>query len=108
MPRRARRYDLFLPTNYNDGRRIPRKLFGSLEAQLLARFGGVTSQRTAFPLRGIWQGQTRVYIDSVIVVTIFDFRPRRSDRFFGNLKDELLEEFAQDEILITELSLRVH
>jgi len=108
MPRRARRYDLYLPVNYNDGRRIPHKSFVSLEARLLSRFGGLTSQRTEFPLKGIWQGQTRLYIEAVIAITIFDFRAERSDRFFSALKKELLREFEQEEILITELAIRVH
>jgi len=108
MARLARRYDLFLPTIHNDGRRIPRRSFVSLEARLLSRFGGLTSQRTEFPLKGIWQGKSRVYVDPVIMMTVLDFRVNGSDRFLSDLKYQLLEEFAQEEILITEIALRVH
>jgi hypothetical protein len=108
MPRAARRYDLFLPLAFNDGRPIPGHLFDSVERRLLARFGGVTAQRRDVPLRGAWQAESQLYLDDVIVVTVLDFRPRGSGRFIGELKRDLLREFDQLEILITESSLRVH
>ena len=42
------------------------------------------------------------------MMTVLDFRAKGSDRFLNDLKDRLLEEFAQEEILITEIALRVH
>ena len=41
-------------------------------------------------------------------MTVLDFRRQGSTRFIGRLKRELLQEFEQLEILITEQSLRVH
>lgn len=75
---------------------------------MLKRFGGVTSQQRDFPLRGIWQGETQLYFDQVIVMTALDFRPRGSSGFITELKRDLKREFDQLEILITESSLRVH
>jgi hypothetical protein len=43
-----------------------------------------------------------------IILTALDFRPRGSTRFIGQLKQALLAEFQQLEILITEQALRVH
>jgi|SRR5262245_752311 len=108
MPRAARRYDVFLPLAFNDGRPIPGALFNAVERRLLARFGGVTALRRDAPLRGAWQAESQIYLDDVIVVTVIDFRPRGSGRFIGELKRDLLRDFDQLEILITESSLRVH
>ena len=108
MARSARRYDIFLPLMFNDGRAIPIGYFEQVERQLLERFGGVTSQEREFPLRGIWQGETQLYFDQVIVMTALDFRPRGSSRFIAGLKRELLCRFDQLEILITESALHVH
>jgi hypothetical protein len=108
MARSARRYDLYLPLTDNDGRPFAVALFDAVERRLVARFGGLTSQQRAFPLRGIWQGESRVYLDQVIVLTVLDFRRRGSTRFIAQLKRALLREFEQLEILITEQPLRVH
>jgi hypothetical protein len=108
MARAARRCDLYLPVTDNAGHTIADTVFESLERRLVDRFGGLTSQQRDFPLRGIWQGANRLYLDQVIVMTVLDFRSRGSTRFIGQLKQELLRDFDQLEILITEQPLRVH
>jgi hypothetical protein len=108
MARSARRYDLYLPLTDNDGRLFPDGLFDAVERRLLARFGGLTSQQRDFPLRGIWQGDTRLYFDQVIVMTVLDFRRQGSTGFITRLKKDLLQEFEQLEILLTEQTLRVY
>jgi hypothetical protein len=108
MARSARRYDLYLPLSDNEGRLFAEELFDSVERRLFARFGGLTSQQRDFPLHGIWQSQSRVYRDQVIILTVLDFRRRGSTRFIAQLKQALLREFEQLEILITEQPLRVH
>jgi hypothetical protein len=108
MARSARRYDLYLPLTDNEGRPFADELFDAVERRLLTRFGGLTSQQRDFPLRGIWQGESRLYLDQVIVMTVLDFRRRGSTRFITQFKQALLREFAQEEILITEQPLRVY
>ena len=108
MARSARRYDLYLPLSDNAGRPIADAIFDDVERRLVSRFGGLTSQQRDFPLRGIWQGEARVYLDQVIIMTVLDFRRMGSPRFIAQLKTHLLRQFDQLEILITEQSLRVH
>jgi hypothetical protein len=108
MPRSARRYDLYLPLADNDGRPFPDDLFKGVQRRLLDRFGGLTTQQREFPLQGIWQGGTRLYLDLVIIMTVLDFRRQGSARFIARLKQDLLRQLDQQEILITEQSLRVH
>jgi hypothetical protein len=108
MSKRARRYDLYLPLTYNDGRPVEDERFDAVERRLLAQFGGLTAQQRDFPLRGIWQGKTRLYLDQVIIMTVLDFRSRGSTRSIREFKTLLLRDFDQLEILITESPLRVH
>ncbi len=108
MARSARRYDLYLPLTDNDGRPFADELFDAVERRLVTRFAGLTSQQRDFPLRGIWQGESRLYLDQVIIMTVLDFRRQGSTRFIAQFKQALLREFEQLEILITEQPLRVH
>lgn len=108
MSRSARRYDFYLPLAYNDGRPIEDEKLDAVERRLTAQFGGLTTQQRDFPLRGIWQGEARLYFDRVVIMTAFDFRARGSPRFVKQMKAHLLEQLDQLEILITESSLRVY
>jgi hypothetical protein len=108
MAKLARRYDIYLPVTYNDGTRIPGEKYDDVEDRLLRHFGGLTSQRREFPFRGKWQEGSNVYEDRIVVLTVIDFRRGGSTRFVGQLKADLLEQFKQLEILITETALRVH
>jgi len=108
MPRNARRDDLYLPLTDNAGRPFPKEKFVAVENQLVDRFAGLTAQQREFPLRGIWQGETQLYFDQVIIMTVLDFQPRGSSRFIAQLRQSLLADFVQLEILITESALRVH
>jgi hypothetical protein len=108
MSRTARRYDLYLPLTDNEDRPFADTLFKHVQRRLLAQFGGLTAQQREFPLHGIWQGRTRLYLDLVIIMTVLDFRREGSPRFIAQLKKDLLRDVRQLEILITEQSLRVH
>jgi len=108
MARSARRYDLYLPLTYNDGRPVEDEKFDAVERRLLTQFAGLTAQQRDFPLRGIWQGETRLYFDQVILMTVLDFRRQGSTRFLKQLKTDLLQQFDQLEILLTESPLRVY
>ena len=88
MPRSARRYDLYLPLTHNDGRLIADELFKGVQHRLLARFGGLTAQQREFPLQGIWQGDTRLYLDQVIIMTALDFRRQGSARFIAQAQTD--------------------
>src|SRR5689334_10126777 len=83
MPRSARRYDLYLPLADNHGKLIAEHIFDVVERRLVEQFRGLTTQQRRFPLRGIWQGETRLYYDQVIILTVLDFRRGGSTRFIA-------------------------
>jgi hypothetical protein len=79
-----------------------------VQRRLLARFGGLTAQQREFPLQGIWVSGAQLYLDQIIIMTALDFRRGGSAKFIAQLKESLLRELDQLEILVTEQSLRVH
>lgn len=95
MARAARRYDLYLPLADNEGRPFDEELFDAVERRLLAHFGGLTTQQREFPLQGIWQGGSRIYLDLVSIMTVLDFRRQGSGRFIAELKQDLRRAFEQ-------------
>jgi hypothetical protein len=52
VPQPVRSIDVYLPLDYNDGRPIEESKYIRLQAELLKRFGGVTSTQRQFPLQG--------------------------------------------------------
>ena len=104
MPRPIRSIEIYLPLDYNDGRPIAESKFVALQDELLARFGGVTSTQRQFPLQGLWQTETQIYQDRVVVFTVMDFRsPTQLEilRYLQRLKTRLKKKFDRLEILIT-------
>lgn len=104
MARPIRSIEIYLPLDYNDGRPIPESKYTSLQAELLTRFGGVTSVQRQFPLEGVWQSGTNVYQDRVVVFSVMDFRAEsqlESLRYLERLKGRLKKKFDQLEVLIT-------
>ncbi len=104
MARPIRNIDICLPLDDNAGRPVPESRFVSLQNELLARFGGVTSTQRQFPLQGLWQSGSRVYQDRVVVFSVIDFQtPTEFEllRYLERLQSRLKKKFAQLEILIT-------
>ena len=104
MPRPIRRIDIYLPLDDNEGLPIEEAKFVALQSELVNRFGGVTSTRREFPLLGLWQSETDLFQDRVVVLTVIDFRggtELETLRYLRRLKARLKKKFAQLDILIT-------
>jgi hypothetical protein len=104
MARPIRCIEVYLPLDYNDGRPIPDSKYISLQQELLARFGGVTSVQRQFPLQGVWLSGADIYHDRVVVFSVMDFRDEAQLeclRYLARIKGRLKKRFDQLEILIT-------
>src|SRR5438876_6729990 len=104
MPRPIRSVEIFVPLDYNDGRPVEESKFVGLQQELLTRFGGVTSTQRQFPLQGLWQSESRLFQDRVVVFTVMDFRAKtllETIRYLERLKVRLKKKFQQLQILIT-------
>jgi len=103
MTQLARKYEIYLPLRYNDGKMIPEEYYRKVEFELVERFGGVTMLEQENPLRGVWKFQNQRFIDEIIIVTILDFCYSEEDQgeeFFIEYKEQLKKNFEQLDILI--------
>jgi hypothetical protein len=109
MSIQSRKYDIYLPLTYNDGRSIEEEKYRFVHNVLFERFGGVTSMMHQFPLRGVWGDANQIYQDYIVIYTTIDFAPSdETEQFFTDYKERLREEFQQEEILITGHDLTVY
>ena len=98
----VKKYDIYLPLRYNDGRQIEDEKFDQVDNVLYERFGGLTAILREFPLRGLWGGESEAYRDLILIYTTIDFEPSESTtQFFEEYKEILKSQFQQEEILIT-------
>jgi len=108
MQQVVRRYDIYLPLEYNPEepnstrRRIEGEKFDRVEQSLFDEFGGVTFVQENFPLKGRWRGEAENYVDEIRIFTVLDFRSELAigEKFLRRYKEILKQEFQQEEILI--------
>jgi len=118
LPQESRKYDFYLPLRYNNGRDIEREKLDQVERELFSRFGGLTSIKRDFPLRGIWGNETTVYEDEIIILTAIDSsgnsfasledRLEETEQFITDYKEMLKIRFKQEEIFITGQDLTIY
>ena len=99
MPTPFRRYELLLPTSFNDGAAVPRKLIGQTLREVRKQFAAISVETQ--PLQGEWQHAGRVYRDLNIrlFVDVPDIPEARE--FFVKYKERLKERFQQLDIWMT-------
>ncbi len=99
------RYEILLPTRYNDGTPVEPDKFDDVLQEIAERFGGVTF----FPetLRGVWlhQGQ-RFEENNVRLVVDVEDTVENAD-FFVNYKQTLKERFRQIDLWIVSCRIRI-
>jgi len=94
-----RRYEIFLPRRFNDGRPVPEELVATTLLELRQEFGAVSWETQV--IRGMWQHQGIVFRDDLVRVFV-DVADVASNReFFRQLKERLKTRFRQIEIWMT-------
>jgi hypothetical protein len=103
VPVLARRYEVYLPVEYNDLIPIEDEAYDQIEQDLLQRFGGVTQIRRANLLKGVWQQAEDVYHDNIVMFTVLDFSEtlENNQQFMTEYKEFLKQKLQQKEIVIT-------
>lgn len=90
----------YLPLRDNAGEPFPSHMFRSVEAELSARFGGVTAHLQS-PASGLWRDGGHggeVHADEVV---IFEVLSKAEDRdWFVAYRERLAEDFRQKSILM--------
>lgn len=88
---------LYLPLQDNAGNPFAAHMFGAVEDELSARFGGVTAHLQS-PASGLWRDGGEVHADDVV---IFEVLVRDWDRgWWTAYRDRLARMFRQKSILI--------
>ncbi len=100
-----RRYEILLPTRYNDGSPVPPEKIDEVLQDLAARFGGVTFRPEH--LLGVWLYENRRFEEhSVCFVTDVEDTDENA-QFFSAYKQTLKERFRQLDIWIVSYEIHI-
>src|SRR2546422_11458851 len=100
-----RRYEIFLPLRFNDGRLVPDDLIAQTLLELRERFGAVSWETQI--IHGAWQHERVVFRDDLVrvFVDVPDLSTNR--QFFLQFKDRLKTRFGQIEIWMSTYAIEV-
>jgi hypothetical protein len=104
-----RRYEILLPSRYNDGRDIMAacmSCFPDTRAEVLDRFGALSYTPQA--ILGTWTNEGVRYDDELFKLSIDVPDTEQSRAFIAHLKRDLLARFEQIEIYVTSQPIEVH
>ena len=105
MPKSYRRYELLLPTNFNDGAAVPNEIVGETLLEIRRQFGAVSSDTQH--VEGHWEFEGRVYRDHSIRVFVDVPDTPENQQFFIDFKERLKASFQQIDIWMTTYPLDV-
>ena len=100
-----RRYEITLPTRYNDGSPVEPEKYLVTRREIAARCGALTFLPQ--PIHGEWTHQETRYEDvNLRIVIDVEDTPESAD-FFVRLKETLKQRFRQIEIWIVSYEIRI-
>lgn len=105
MSNLLRRFEILLPTRFNDGSEVPAALFAKTILELRSRFHGVSSETQL--IRGEWENGGAVYRDELIRLFVDVADTAGNRKFFRGLKERLKKRFLQIDIRITTYLIEV-
>ena len=100
-----RRYEILLPTRYNDGSRVADEAFLETNNDLARQFGAVSF----FPetLRGIWIHEGKRYEDENVRLFVDVEDTPENAAFFREFKTKLKQRFQQIDIWLVSYEIRI-
>jgi hypothetical protein len=91
-------YDIYVPLSNNDGTPIdPQKLKG-LKKRLVDHFGGLTHFQQEN--EGLWKMGAFTFRDKIVILRVLASDPLEAQTFFAELKREMQQKWAQEDVLI--------
>lgn len=101
-----KKYEIYLPLKYNDGRDIEAEKLKQIREELIAFFGALTVSSQSAPYQGTWKYGGVSFIDDVIKIEIIAGADRRTQKFLKDFKVHLKSLLDQIDILITAQNIR--
>ena len=102
-----RRYEIYLPLNYNNGEPIESKKITAICDELALAFGAITISPLSAPHQGRWKYGGVEYIDEIIKVEILASGDTVTKKFLKDFKARLKKDLLQVDILITTHGIQV-
>ena len=96
-----KKYEIYLPLKYNDGREIEAEKIKQVREELIAVFGALTVSSQSAPYQGTWKYSGVDFIDDIIKIEIIAGGDKQTERFFRQFKARLKRLLKQIDILIT-------
>ncbi len=101
-----KKYEIYLPLKYNDGREIEAEKFKQIREELISFFGALTVSSQSAPYQGTWKYGGVSFIDDVIKIEIIAGADRRTQKYLKDFKQRLKTLLDQIDILITAQDIR--
>ncbi len=100
-----RRYEIILPTRYNDGTPVPNDEFWEVAKTLVAEFGATSYLPE--PFQGIWIHHGQTYSDPNVRLFVDVEDTPDNAAFFREFKAELKARFRQIDIWLVSYEIRI-
>jgi hypothetical protein len=100
-----RRYEILLPTRYNDGGPVEPERFFETQEELVAAFGALTTSPELF--RGTWTHEGQRFEDEHFRMVVDIEATPENRAFLARFKERLKERFRQIDIWIVSYEIEV-
>ncbi len=100
-----RRFEILLPSQFNDGRPVPQDLIAGTLQELEQEFGAVSCETQI--ILGLWRKEGELYRDSLARVFVDTEDTPRNRQFFVQFKEVLKARVQQKEIWLTTYPVEV-
>ena len=101
----AKRYEVLLPTKYNDGRAVEDREFQQSWTEILDEFGAITIDIQ--PMAGKWTHQGMLYEDELVRFVVDVEDTPRAREFFREWKETLKQRFDQLDVWIVGMPIDI-
>ncbi len=101
-----KRYEILLPTRYNDGLPVEEERFTETRRELVAAFGAITWHPER--LQGLWSHGGQTFEDANIKIVIDVEDAPEVHQFFRQFKETLKSRFHQIEIWMVSYHVEIH
>ena len=84
-----KKYEIYLPLKYNDGRKIEAEKIKQIREELVAVFGARTVSSQSAPYQGAWKYGGIDFVEDIIKIEIIAGADRKPQKFFRDFKGRL-------------------